>query len=109
MSNHLEQPLLRSSILGYILTEELYAGGRTAVYRALADADPQSSPVVIKILRSPHPSFNELVRFRNQFIIAKNLAIPGIVKPLTLEAWNHSYALVMEDCLLYTSPSPRDA
>ncbi|MEM9005256.1 MAG: PAS domain S-box protein [Cyanobacteria bacterium P01_F01_bin.86] len=104
MSNHPDQPLL-SPILGYILTEELYAGSRTAVYRASTDADTQAysvahsvaRPVVIKVLRSPRPSFNDLVRFRNQFIIAKNLAIPGIVKPLTLEAWNHSYALVMED------------
>ncbi|MEM9005273.1 MAG: AAA family ATPase, partial [Cyanobacteria bacterium P01_F01_bin.86] len=96
MSNHLNQPLL-PAIPGYILTEELYLGSHTAVYRALTDADTQAHPVVIKVLRSPHPSFKALVRFRNQYIIAKNLPIEGIVRPLTLESWAHSYALVMED------------
>ncbi|MEM9005274.1 MAG: PAS domain S-box protein [Cyanobacteria bacterium P01_F01_bin.86] len=100
MSNHLNAPLL-PDIPGYVLTEELYVGGCTAVYRALADADsqapPNARPVVIKVLRSPHPSFKALVRFRNQYIIAKNLLMEGIVRPLALEAWAHSYALVMED------------
>ncbi|MEO1523078.1 MAG: protein kinase, partial [Cyanobacteria bacterium J06633_2] len=106
MSNHNVNQPLRPSISGYILTEELYSGRRTSVYRALAAPETQTSPVVIKFLRgeskaagrpSAHPSFNELVRFRNQFIIAQKLASPGIVTPLTLELWNHSYALVMED------------
>ncbi|MEO1623311.1 MAG: AAA family ATPase, partial [Cyanobacteria bacterium J06632_3] len=93
MSNHLNQPLL-PDIPGYDLTEELYVGSRTAVYRALAD---QARPVVIKVLRASHPSFKALVRFRNQYIIAKNLSMEGIVRPLALEPWAHSYALVMED------------
>ena len=82
-------------IAGYMLTEQLYLGGRTAVYRAVQTATQQS--VVIKVLREDYPSFDELVQFRNQYAIAKILPIPGIVRPLGLEAWGSGYALVMED------------
>ncbi len=83
------------SITGYTLKAQLYAGVSTAVYRAVSEQ--HGEPVVIKGLRSPSPSFNELVRLRNQYIIAKNLNSPNIVKPLALVPWGNSYALVMED------------
>ena len=43
-----------------------------------------------------HP-LSELVQFRNQYTIAKNLDIPGIIKPYSLEPYNNGYILVMED------------
>lgn len=82
-------------IAGYSIIEQLYLGSRTAVYRAL-EAETQR-PVVIKVLRRDYPSFSELVQFRNQYAIAKKLAIPGIVQPLSLEPLGSGYALVMED------------
>jgi predicted ATPase/signal transduction histidine kinase len=83
------------AIFGYNLLEQLYLGSRTAVYRAVQLAT--QLPVVIKVLRRDYPSFGELVQFRNQYAIAKNLPIPGIVQPLSLEPLGNGYALVMED------------
>ncbi|MBW4480558.1 MAG: AAA family ATPase [Tolypothrix brevis GSE-NOS-MK-07-07A] len=83
-------------ICGYHLVEQLYLGSRTAVYRAVQLATQR--PVVIKVLRREYPSFGELVQFRNQYAIAKNLPIPGIVQPLSLEPLGNGYGLVMEDC-----------
>ncbi|MBE9103225.1 trifunctional serine/threonine-protein kinase/ATP-binding protein/sensor histidine kinase [Vacuolonema iberomarrocanum] len=80
---------------GYTLTERLYQGSRTVVYRAV-QTDGQH-PVVIKMLRSEYPSFSDLVQFRNQYAVAKNLPISGIVQPLTLEPCGNGYVLVMED------------
>ena len=37
------------------------------------------------------------MQFRNQYTIAKNLAIPGIVRPLSLEPWQNGYALILEN------------
>ena len=82
-------------ISGYIITETLYVGTRTAVYRAV-QTDSQRS-VVIKVLRQAYPSFGELVQFRNQYTIAKNLPSAGIVRPLSLESVGIGYVLVMED------------
>ena len=83
------------SIPGYVLTAQLYVGSRTAVYRAVSEPDGQS--VVIKVLTTPSPAINELVRLRNQYIIAHKLDSSSIVKLLALVPWQHSYALVMED------------
>ncbi len=83
-------------ISGYIITERLYVGTRTEVYRAVQTNSQR--PVVIKLLRQAYPSFGELVQFRNQYTIAKNLPSAGVVRPLSLESVGSGYALVMEDC-----------
>ena len=84
-----------SNLSGYEITEQLYAGHRTLVYRALRHHDQVS--VVIKLLRNEFPSFNELVQFRNQYAIAKTLNSPNIITTYGLEPYNNSYALIMED------------
>ncbi|MBD2496013.1 AAA family ATPase [Nostoc sp. FACHB-280] len=87
------QSLLQPS--GYQFLEQIYGGKRTIVYRAV-QRDTQR-PVVIKVLHQDYPSFSELVQFRNQYTVTKNLPIAGIVQPLSLESVGNSYALVMED------------
>ncbi|WP_242051545.1 ATP-binding sensor histidine kinase [Nostoc sp. FACHB-280] len=82
-------------IPGYQISSQLYAGSRTQVYRAIRE--PENLPVVIKLLNSESPNFQELLQFRNQYTISKNLNIPGIIRPLSLEAYANSYILVMED------------
>lgn len=80
---------------GYRITEQLYFGSKTIVYRGLRKQDQK--PVVIKLMRNEYPTFQEIAQFRNQYTITKDLDIPGIVKPLSLETYRNSYALVMED------------
>jgi len=82
-------------IASYEIVEQLYSGSRTKVYRAIRECNCQ--PVVIKLLKREYPTLGELLQFRNQYAIAKNLDIPGIIKPYSLEAYNNGYALVMED------------
>lgn len=67
-------------IPGYSIRERIYVGTRTIVYQAVRERDP-SAPVAIKLMRNPDPSFDEIVYFRNQYTIAANLNIPGIVQP----------------------------
>ncbi|MUG93889.1 AAA family ATPase [Scytonema sp. UIC 10036] len=83
------------NIPGYSISEELYNGSRTQVYRGYREVDRQ--PVVVKLLKNPYPSFNELLLFRNQYTIAKNLNSPLIVQTYSLEPCQNGYALVMED------------
>ncbi|MFK8183406.1 MAG: AAA family ATPase [Phormidesmis sp.] len=83
-------------ISGYQITEKLYQGARTAVYRGNADSAEQK-PVIIKFMLQSHPDLNELLHFRNQYTITKNLSMPGIVRPLQLEEWQNGYAIVIED------------
>ncbi|MEH1945936.1 MAG: AAA family ATPase [Nostoc sp.] len=83
------------SIPGYRIYDLLYNGSRTLVYRGVRETD--SLPVVIKLLKNPYPSFSELLSFRNQYTIAKNLNHPGIIQTYSLESYQNGYALVMED------------
>ncbi|MEG4571427.1 AAA family ATPase [Microcoleus sp. N3A4] len=82
-------------ILDYQILETVYSGSRTLVYRAIRNKD--LLPVIIKLLKNDYPTFSELVQFRNQYTIAKNLCQPGIVQTYSLEAYQNGYALVMED------------
>jgi predicted ATPase/signal transduction histidine kinase len=84
-----------NNISGYRITETIYSGSKTLVYRGIREQDRKS--VVIKLMRNEYPTFTEIAQFRNQYNITKNLDLPGIVKPLSLENYRNSYALVMED------------
>ncbi|MBD2343232.1 trifunctional serine/threonine-protein kinase/ATP-binding protein/sensor histidine kinase [Anabaena subtropica] len=98
-------PTVDTTVLlpGYHLIEQLYEGAKTLVYRGIKlvetkeNTHHEQQSVVIKLLRGDYPSFSELLQFRNQYTIAKNLNIPGIVRPSSLENYGNSYALVMED------------
>ncbi|MEH2126367.1 AAA family ATPase [Nostoc sp.] len=83
------------NIPGYRISEELYNGSRTLVYRGYRETD--SLPVVIKLLKNPYPNFSELLSFRNQYSIAKNLNSELITQTYSLEPHQNGYALLMED------------
>ncbi|MGB3533150.1 MAG: serine/threonine-protein kinase PknK, partial [Microcoleaceae cyanobacterium] len=86
---------IQQKIAGYQIIEQLYSGSRTLVYRAIS-LDEQHR-VILKILQNEYSSFDELVKFRNQYTIAKNLNLPGIIRTYTLEPHGNRYVLVMED------------
>ena len=83
------------NIPGYRISEEIYKGSRTLVYRGYREIDQK--PVVIKLLKNSYPNFKELLQFRNQYTITKNLDLAGIIQTYSLESYNNAYALIMED------------
>ena len=88
-------PTALLKIPGYRIDEQIYVGNRTVVYRGIREQDLQ--PVILKMLRSKSPNFSELIQFCNQYTIAKNLDIRGIVQPYSLEEYGNGYVLIMED------------
>lgn len=94
---------LSVTISGYRPVEQLYAGTKTLVYRAVRELDQQS--VVIKLLRREYPTLHELVQFRNQYVVARHLHErspqlsdgSGIVRPDSLVPYGNAYAFIMED------------
>ncbi|MEG4226994.1 AAA family ATPase [Microcoleus sp. N9_B2] len=84
-----------AQIINYQIIQTIYDGNRTLVYQAIRTNDQQ--PVVIKLLKNEYPTFSELVQFRNQYTIAKNLNSPLIIQTYSLEPYHNGYALVMED------------
>ncbi|MBP0028674.1 AAA family ATPase [Roseofilum sp. Guam] len=86
---------MTNQLAGYWVRELIYEGDRTLVYRGIDQQKSQS--VILKKLRKEYPTFDEILYFRHQYIIVKNLDFPGIVKPLALEKEGNSYVLVMEE------------
>ncbi|MGB3691096.1 MAG: AAA family ATPase [Spirulinaceae cyanobacterium] len=82
-------------LVGYRLAEQLYNSSITIVYRAIRVEDEH--PVVVKFLKRDYPNFQELLQFRNQYTITKNLDLPGVIKTYALEYCGNSYALIVED------------
>ncbi|PSB40108.1 serine/threonine protein kinase [filamentous cyanobacterium Phorm 46] len=81
-------------IPGYRIIEQIYNGSRTQVYRGVSESNQK---VIIKLLLSEYPTFSELIQFRNQYTITKNLDLPGIVKPIALLNYRNAFAMVMQD------------
>ncbi len=82
-------------IPGYRIIEELYRDTKTIAYRAERTADRLI--VTLRVLSSPYPSDRDLLEFRHQYAIAKNLDLPGVVRHYSLEEHERGYALVLED------------
>ena len=80
---------------GYRITECLYDGSHTQVYRAVQEASQQL--VAIKVLKKEYPHFDELLRFRNQYTIGKQLSHPGLVSMMDLVPYGRAQAMVMKD------------
>ena len=80
---------------GYRITECLYDGSHTQVYRAVQEASQRL--VAIKVLKKQYPHFDELLRFRNQYTIGKQLSHPGLVSMIALVPYGRTQVMVMED------------
>ncbi len=83
------------TISGYRVIEQIHQSNQTLVYRGVREKD--SKPVVIKLMRKEYPTSREIAQFRNQYLLSKDLNTPSIVKSYSLENYNKSYALIMED------------
>lgn len=83
------------AIPNYKITQQLYSGSRSQVYRAIPAQSQQS--VIIKLLKAEYPTLNELMQFRHQYTIAKNLNFSGVIKHLSLKKYGNNYLLTLED------------
>jgi predicted ATPase/signal transduction histidine kinase len=87
-------------LAGYQIIEEIYRDPKTIVYRAnrlVDNLEVAGRSVTIKVLASGYPTDRDLLEFRHQYAIAKNLDLAGIVRHYSLEPYDLGYALVMED------------
>ncbi len=79
----------------YDIIETIYEGSETFIYKAIDKNDNRK--VVIKVLKSDHPSPQSIARLKYEFNIAKDLDIEGVIKYYDFTKVNHSPALILED------------
>ncbi|MEM9539949.1 MAG: AAA family ATPase [Cyanobacteria bacterium P01_E01_bin.42] len=83
------------NLKGYQLKATLYEGLKTIVYQALKE--PENSLVIIKTLKNDYPGIEEITRLRNEYHILNSISIKGVIKPIILEFYQSSLALIFED------------
>jgi len=83
------------TLSGYDINEVLYEGAKSLVYRGVRQSD--QLPVIIKLLKRNLPSHNELLSFRHQYSLLKDIHLDGVIPTLALESWQEKLALVMPD------------
>ncbi len=82
-------------LTGYALQRLIHESAHARVYAGVQRSDGR--PVVIKVLKTDHPSLEEIARLRHEFTILASLDSPGVIKPLALETYQNGLALILED------------
>ncbi len=82
-------------LTGYTLTDKLYDGNKTAVYRGYHSQDKQA--VIIKFLKEQYPDPKRIAQFYHEYEITKDLQLLSVVKLLALQKHENTFALIFED------------
>ena len=84
------------SIPGYKISEKIYQGSHSIIYRATRDADRK--PVVIKLLNRDYPTQGEIADFRREYGTTRSLAnLPSVISVYDLIEYGNSLAMILED------------
>ncbi len=81
--------------VGYQNIKKLAEGRDRVVYSALRASD--SKPVILKALRSEHPTPDMIALMYHEYEIAKDLDFPGVIRTYSFIDEQNQYALVQED------------
>ena len=80
---------------GYIADEKVHESRNKIIYRGHHGDDPHR--VMIKVLKTRHPSSSEVARFKQEFSELARLDMPGVVRMLELVTDDHGFAMVEAD------------
>lgn len=83
------------SIPGVAVKTLLYESTNSLVYRAIREADNQ--PVILKLLKESYPTPQELVRYRTEYRITKELKEAGVVQVYGLQKYQNTLVMFVED------------
>ena len=83
-------------LTGYQITEQIYSGVNTVIYRGIWQK--HNLPVIVKTLKSEYPTLEEITRLRHEYKIRKNLInLEDIVNCYRIETHDNGVALTLED------------
>ncbi|MBO3457329.1 AAA family ATPase [Aetokthonos hydrillicola Thurmond2011] len=83
------------TISGYEIFEKIHEGTGTVVYRGKKKQKQQL--VIVKLLKSEYPTLEEITNLRHEYKVLKDLTSERVVKPYSLEKYQNSFALILED------------
>ncbi|MEG3840306.1 AAA family ATPase [Microcoleus sp. herbarium14] len=83
------------SIPGVVVGTLLYESANSLVYRAIREAD--KGPVILKLLKESYPTPQELLRYRTEYRITRELKEAGVVQVYDLQKYQNSLVIFVED------------
>ena len=83
------------SIVGYQVSELLYEGNNSIVYRGQRQHD--NLPVILKMLKQDYPSPEALNRYRQEYDITRSLENSGVIKVYNLQRHENTLVIILED------------
>ena len=87
--------LLMITLTGYQILAQIYESANSLVYRAIREQDSQS--VILKVLKQDYPTPNEITRYKQEYEITRNLNTDGVVKAYSLEPYQRTLVIILED------------
>jgi predicted ATPase/GAF domain-containing protein/tRNA A-37 threonylcarbamoyl transferase component Bud32 len=91
----MSDPSLILATTNYVLSDLIYEGTKHSVYRGYRKSD--QGTVIIKITRNKYPALKDIAKLKHEYNLLMPLNISGIVKPLAIEDYRQSLALILED------------
>lgn len=82
-------------LAGYEKFKSIHNSRNSQVYRAQRQEDGQS--VIIKLLNKDYPTTEQIRCYKQEYQLTRQLDAPGIIKAYSLEKWQRSYAIILED------------
>ncbi|MEG4519738.1 MULTISPECIES: AAA family ATPase [unclassified Microcoleus] len=83
------------SIPGIAVQKLLYESTNSLVYRGIREADRQ--PLILKLLKESYPTPQELLRYRTEYRITRELKEAGVVQVYDLQKYQNSLVIFVED------------
>ncbi|MCL1463961.1 ATP-binding sensor histidine kinase [Argonema galeatum] len=80
---------------GIAVTAKIYDSPNSEVYRGILQKDNQ--PVILKVLKQDYPTPEEIRRYKQEYELASNLNIHGIIKAYGLENYQNTLVIIFED------------
>jgi serine/threonine protein kinase len=83
------------TLLGYQSLAQIYESANSEVYRGIREQDNKA--VILKVLKEDYPTPSELTRYKQEYEITRNLNLDGVVKAYSLEAYQRTLVIILED------------
>lgn len=84
-----------SVLLGYQILAQIYESANSLVYRGIREEDNQA--VILKFLKEDYPTPEEIIRYKQEYQITRNLNIEGVVRAYSLEKYQNTLVIIFED------------
>src|SRR5919202_2026961 len=80
---------------GYQILTQISKSANSLVYRGIREED--NKIVILKVLKQEYPTPQELTRYKQEYEITRNLNLDGVVKAYSLEPYQRTLVIILED------------